>query len=146
MYIDLPIIVIGVCSFFMCLNLLFSTSVKSLIICIILFYVLFYFRKYLFYCIRTTISGDYISNPVYYRSNSSLEKNRPLQLKLKDTFWALSNLGYRVHSPFKYSSLHSFLCLLVCLTFAALSFPVFILFTHPSLGQDMTQGKILSEV
>ena len=54
-------------------------SVKSLIICIILFYVLFYFRKYLFYRIRTTVSGDYISNPIYYRSNSSLEKNRSLQ-------------------------------------------------------------------
>ena len=55
-------------------------SVKSLIICIFLFYVLFYFLKYLFYGIRTTVSGDYISNPVYYRSNSSLEKNRSLQI------------------------------------------------------------------
>ena len=42
-------------------------------VCIILFYVLFYFRKYLFYCMRTTVSGGYISNPVYYRINSSLE-------------------------------------------------------------------------
>ena len=58
--------------------------VKSLITCIILFYVLFYFRKYLFYCIRTTVSGDYISNPVYYRSNSSLEKNRSLQYQCDD--------------------------------------------------------------
>ena len=57
MYIDLPILVIVVCSFFMCLNLLFCMSVKSLIICII-FYVLFYFRKYLFCCIRTTVSDD----------------------------------------------------------------------------------------
>ena len=39
------------------------------------FNVLFYFRKYLFCCIRTTVSDDYISNTVYYRSNSSLEKN-----------------------------------------------------------------------
>ena len=29
-----------------------------------------------FCCIRTTVSDDYISDPVYYRSNSSLEKNR----------------------------------------------------------------------
>ena len=54
-------------------------SIKSLMICIILFYLLFNFRKYLFYCIGKTVSGDYISNPVYNKSNSSLEINRPQQ-------------------------------------------------------------------
>ena len=53
-------------------------SVKSLIICII-FLCSFYFRKYLFCCIRTTVSDDYTSYPVYYRSNSCLEQNRSLQ-------------------------------------------------------------------
>ena len=76
MYIDLPIIFFFF--FFFFLNLFFM-SVKSLIIHI-LFYILFYFRKYLFYCIRTTDSSDYISNPVYYRSNSSLEINRSLHV------------------------------------------------------------------
>ena len=64
-------------------------SVKSLIICI-LFYVLFYFRKYLFCCIRITISSDYISNPVYYRNISNLEKNRSLQ-----THWRVPQKGPR---------------------------------------------------
>ena len=84
MYIDLPILFIVV--FFcvcvcvcVCLNLLLCMSVQSLIICIILFYVLFNFCKYLFYCIRSTVCGDYISNLVYYRSNSSLEIKRSLQ-------------------------------------------------------------------
>ena len=49
-------------------------SVNTQTICNIIFNVLFYFDKYLFCCIRTTVSNDYISNPVYYRSNSSLEK------------------------------------------------------------------------
>ena len=82
MYIDLPILFIVVCRNFYVFNLLFCMSVKSLKICIILFYVLFFFRKYLFYCIRTTVSGDYISHPVSYRSNFSLEIPRSLNYSI----------------------------------------------------------------
>ena len=125
MYKDLPILVIVVCSlfFFLCLNLLFCMSVKSLIICIILFYVLFYFHKYLFCCIRTTVSGDYITNPVYYRSNSSLEKNRLLQLHCS---WCLSacqvefsNLGSNSGVSLFFFSICNKSCSFVSTSFAA---------------------------
>ena len=55
-------------------------SIKSLIIYIIFF--IFYFCKYLFCCIRTTVSDNYISNPVYYGINFHLENNRSLQTLL----------------------------------------------------------------
>ena len=77
-YIDLPILVIVVCSFFNVLKFIILHVCQKPNNWYYFVFVLFYFRKYLFCCIRTTVSNDYISHPVYYRSNSSLEKNRSL--------------------------------------------------------------------
>ena len=79
MYIDLLILVIVVCSFFCVFKFVILHVCQKPNNLYYFFYVLFYFHKYLFCCIKTTVSDDYTSNPVYYRSNSSLEQNCSLQ-------------------------------------------------------------------
>ena len=86
MYIDLPILVIIA-------YLLFCMSVKSLIICI-LFYIFFFINIY--FIVLGQLFAAIISNPVYYRSNSSLEKLFATNLRPRDKLFA-TNLQPGIH-------------------------------------------------
>ena len=62
----------------MCLNLLFCLSIKSLIFCIIFLMFFSTFVNIYFVVLGQLLATTKISNPVYYRINSSVENNSSL--------------------------------------------------------------------